>query len=303
MQTSETAKSRSSGVVKWIGRALTLAALAFIAWEVRRQWPALSQWQPTALDLTRTLVQSMLYGASLYMLAGNWQIILDKLSGGAMPVRLGLFSYTSTQIAKYIPGNVAHLIGRYLVLRGKGLSDKALGLATLMELLSMPLAAVLTASLFVTLMPLDPAIWFAPLANFAAPFVLGAGVLAGLAVFVIPAHLPWISHGRRLCLVVLIACLFMGILGLNLWAILYFMIPNPSFAVIPATIIAWLVGYLTPGSPGGIGTREATILLLLEGVAPDSTLLLSVLIFRIVTVSGDFFCYVSGQVLLRPTAA
>jgi uncharacterized membrane protein YbhN (UPF0104 family) len=297
----EESAGQSGQMAKLFGRALTVAAIGFVAWEINQQWDALSQWQPSGKDVLQTGGQSLLYGASLYLLAFNWQMIVGAVSNGELPHRLTLYSYTDTQIAKYIPGNVAHLVSRHVRLRNRGVSDKELGLAALLELISLPLAAVLTAAFFMTVWPIRSATRFADLFSGPAPLVIVLlGLVAGLASFVLPPRLQWSAAARIVSLAVLIACLFMGLLGLNLSMTLSLFASSPPSTVIPAAILAWLVGFLTPGSPGGIGTREASILLLLNGIAPESTLLLTALIFRMVTIGGDVVCYLSGRLLLSP---
>lgn len=292
---------QSGHMAKLFGRALTVAAIGFVAWEINQQWGSLSQWQPSGRDVLQTGAQSLLYGAALYLLAFNWQMIVGAVSNGELPHRVTLFAYTDTQIAKYIPGNVAHLVSRHVQLRNRGVSDKRLGLAALLELISLPLAAVVTAALFMTVWPTRSATRFADLFDGPAPLVIVLlGLLAGVLSFALPSRFQWSGAARVVSLAVLIASLFMGLLGLNLSMTLSLFASSPPSAVIPAAILAWLVGFLTPGSPGGIGTREASILLLLNGIAPESTLLLTALIFRMVTIGGDVVCYLSGRLLLSP---
>jgi len=288
-------------VANLFGRALTIGAIGFVAWEIVQQWDALSEWQPSAGDVLQTGGQSLLYGASLYLLAFNWRMMVDAVSDVALPHRLTLYSYTDTQIAKYIPGNIAHLVGRHIRLRNRGVGDKELGLAVLLELISLPVAAVLTASFFMAVWPTRAATRFAELFNGPAPFVvLLLGLVTVLVALVLPSGLQWSAGARTVGLAVLIACLFMGLLGLNLSMTLSLFGSSSLSTVIPAATLAWLVGFLTPGSPGGLGTREASLLLLLDGVAPESTLLLTALIFRMVTIGGDTVCYLSGRLLLAP---
>ena len=52
--------------------------------------------------------------------------------------------------------------------------------------------------------------------------------------------------------------------------------------------LAWLVGFVTPGSSAGIGVREAVLIAALEGSlgAPASGLI--ALALRLVTIAGDW---------------
>ena len=63
--------------------------------------------------------------------------------------------------------------------------------------------------------------------------------------------------------------------------------PSIGFAgSIPVVALAWLVGFVTPGSSAGIGVREAVLIAALEGTlgAPASALI--ALALRLVTVAA-----------------
>jgi glycosyltransferase 2 family protein len=64
--------------------------------------------------------------------------------------------------------------------------------------------------------------------------------------------------------------------------------PVPQLATV--AIISWIVGYIPLGTPGGLGTREAMVLLLAGPlIGPVDALLLAGL-FRLVTILGDAVC-------------
>jgi hypothetical protein len=67
-------------------------------------------------------------------------------------------------------------------------------------------------------------------------------------------------------------------------------------------IIAWLIGFATPGSPAGLGVREAVLITLLDSPSIEDTLLVAVLISRIVTVLGDMLFFAISS-LFRPKQA
>jgi len=65
---------------------------------------------------------------------------------------------------------------------------------------------------------------------------------------------------------------------------------NPLI-VIPAVIISWFIGFVTPGSPGGIGVKEAVLSLLLMDFYGRENVLVAALLFRVVTVSADVLAF------------
>ena len=64
--------------------------------------------------------------------------------------------------------------------------------------------------------------------------------------------------------------------------------------VASANVIAWLLGYITVGSPGGIGIREAALVFLLRNVYPKEAVVTAAVILRLCCVLADFISYVSA---------
>ena len=59
-------------------------------------------------------------------------------------------------------------------------------------------------------------------------------------------------------------------------------------SVISAFSIAWLLGLIVPGAPGGIGVFEATAIALLdESQFPPATVLIVVALYRVVSILAE----------------
>ena len=87
-------------------------------------------------------------------------------------------------------------------------------------------------------------------------------------------------------LALFVAALFLAVLCKILHvSIEYRMIPS----VLSAYILSWVAGFIVPGAPGGIGIREATLTLLLANVVPVDSALLAAVIFRFISIIGDFW--------------
>lgn len=82
---------------------------------------------------------------------------------------------------------------------------------------------------------------------------------------------------------------FIGVLSLvnDHERLLYF-----SPAVCGAYVVAWLIGFITPGAPAGVGVREVILLFLLENLTSMEGILLSVVLGRVVNVIGDLLFFV-----------
>jgi hypothetical protein len=65
--------------------------------------------------------------------------------------------------------------------------------------------------------------------------------------------------------------------------------------------LAWVVGYVTPGAPGGLGLREAVLVLGLSPVVGDAEAMAVALAYRLVTIVADALL-AGGGFLLRHEA-
>lgn len=64
-------------------------------------------------------------------------------------------------------------------------------------------------------------------------------------------------------------------------------------------MIAWVLGFIIPGAPGGIGVRETALTLLLTPVTGRDMIVVLSVLHRLVTVAGDFTSYLLRKKLWR----
>ena len=201
--------------------------------------------------------------------------------------------YGRSQIAKYLPGNCFHLVGRQLLGRELGHSQAALAMATLLE------AALLVALAASLAAPLARP-W---LGGWAASLPVAA--LAGLGLLCAGERLLpqrwWPLPGRageRGRLLAALAChgAFFALAAGLLWLLVATVsarapgMPGPLMCL-AALACAWAAGFVVPGSPAGLGVREAVLILALEGALGAEAGTVVALALRLVTTAGDgVFC-------------
>ena len=61
--------------------------------------------------------------------------------------------------------------------------------------------------------------------------------------------------------------------------------------IVSGFTIAWVLGFIVPGAPGGIGVRELVITLLLSSVVGESLIVTLSVTHRLITIVGDFMAY------------
>lgn len=287
-------KARLKSLTKWGGRALLVVSIGFLAFEINRNWAAASDWRPSARDTLTVLVSAIIYALALFLIVEAWHQVVGLFADE--PRRRTYPSFAITQIAKYLPGNVAHLFGRGFYLHGGNLSAGQIVTATLTEMLLIP-AAALACIVGAGVLGVKT-LQFGWLPAFFWPLTFGAASLTAAlaAVFAIRLHYLRPAQIYRLAGASALATAFILALGSLYFATFNLVGSANAGDLVIAAIAAWLVGFLTPGAPGGLGTREATLVLLLSHLGQEEAVLLSAALFRIVTVLGDCLLFAAGWI-------
>jgi glycosyltransferase 2 family protein len=257
-----------------------------------------------SVRLTSMLVGGILY-AFAYTLCGiAWGILVSGLQGEKINIFDGLDVYGRANIAKYLPGNVFHFVGRQVLGGRKGWQQNALALGSVLESILIVIAALIVVFALIedvdVLQRLGIPGEFLVVASISA---LVASILffilqkTGTLRRIIPSFFDAIFDLKpfHLILVVLLYLSFHISTGGLLWLLnLEIMGPaqvNILSITISAFVSGWVLGYLTPAAPGGIGVREAVIIYLLSPDVGDSGALGIALSFRIVTTLGDLYFF------------
>lgn len=303
-----------------LGLAVAVAALGYFAVHA---WRALEGQdlgfllQPHVL-LAGTLL-TVLYALTLPLTAAAWAWLLEGLG---QPARFTTTApvLATTQIGKYLPGNIAHHLGRVVIARGCGLDTGRTLVSMAYETVLLVLACAHVGALTLLWSPpaaiaewslaqyrgwLIVAISAAALAiMLAAPRLTGLiarlrannGTTAGIVMHV---HPGWLTALR--CY--LAYALNFALVGAGLWLVARALSPMPLTAgdlvlLTGAFAGSWMLGFLAPGAPAGLGVREAVLSLWL-GTTFDATLAVSlVIVLRIATTLGDLLNFGWGSIAL-----
>lgn len=215
-----------------------------------------------------------------------------------------------SQFAKYLPGNVAHHVGRVVMSRHAGLAPAPVGMAILIELAGPAIVAALIAITFVairggTLPEFYGLARLIPEGAILPALLLGALALALVfALWKWPGYLQALTAPRAQDLAVALGfyLLNFAISGAILLAILSQVAPQIGADYIfltAAFATAWTIGTITPGAPGGLGVREAVLLALVTPVYGAEATLTAALALRVVTTLTDALGFVLGLALRR----
>jgi len=266
-----------------LGVALGVAGIVFVGWKLIVYREQIDLTSVGASGYIAILALAIAYGVSDVLLAAGWREILNHLGIGC---RLGwaVRVYALSQLAKYVPGNIFHLVGRQALGAAAGISHGALAKSSVAELVVIALCGGLFAPLLL------PIYW----PNFGV--LLGPLLFAGTVV--LSLSLVKMLFGNRIARSAACYGFFLIMSGVIFVGAYLLAGGNATASQMPviagAYVLAWLAGLVTPGAPAGIGVREAVLLFLLAGFANPPVILLAVVMGRAVTVLGDLGFYLIG---------
>lgn len=257
---------------------------------------------------------AILYACIIPVTGWAWAGLLAARSEPWRPSVLAMILGLS-QLAKYIPGNIAQHAARATIAVREGMKPASLISTIAQETLLAVVASVAVGLLALLvsghgLVVLDTAhvqalvvACIVLLGSALLIFSMSKGVArksgesavarAISALTILPS---WKVAGSAL-----LAYAFNYLLiGAGLWflAIALGELDKLSYLLVTAAFsLSWLLGFMTPGAPAGLGAREGIMLMLLHGASTPEKLMAFVLLARIATMMGDILCFLAAVLL------
>jgi len=225
-----------------------------------------------------------------------------------------------TQFGKYLPGNVAQHIGRIALARSANIGFPAIVLSISYEtLLSVVACTHLTALTFLWTLPAAMADW--KIVQYRQPVLVLITIAALVAFFIVPRLATHIANRRaaragtdettstlQIRWAVIVACYVFYVLnfcltGTGLWIVSHALMEpgqtGPTLLFMTGAFAStWILGFLAPGAPAGLGVREGVLAVWLNGVMHPSQAIALILVLRIATTLGDLANFVVGSLLM-----
>lgn len=244
-----------------------------------------------------------------------WMLLLRDQSI-RLPLGKAMQIVAISQIGKYLPGNVGHFAGRAVMGRTAGV-PMGVTAGTLLIEMAWTLAIGAGFSALALLFYLDssarlslPPVGIPELGAVAALLLAGPWLGIHAVNRLAPGLSARVGGGKPLApprlgtalavSVLLTVCFFILGVVLQLQAIWFFQVEQAP--LLPLTFLfaaAWLVGYVVPGAPGGLGVREAMMLVLLTPVVGAGAAVGLGISMRLVTLAGDGLAFLAGIVSKR----
>lgn len=275
------------------GTLLSLIAITVVGATAYRSFDGLRHSLSSGLFLSTVFGSILAYAILLQLVGLAWHRLLTAADGPSLSPIQALAICGRTQIYKYLPSNVLHMVGRYGFAKKAGASNKALAFAQIAELLTIASAASVLAVAFAksTLVRVLSQYGYNQQITGALIAVVGAAALVICLILAARLRTAKISYRvlSALAIAFVIYVLFFFGSGLLLAVLCKNFVNDVGITeLIGIGTTAWLIGFIVPGAPGGFGVREA---LLIAGL---STIGLSVsdatavaLGYRVVTLAGD----------------
>lgn len=290
-------------LIRWIGTLLAITAIVLLILQFKAQAGQISvdQWKDS---LGFVLLAALGYALCGVPLGLVWWLSVRSAGAAGLTMRQVVPVQWSSQLGKYLPGNVAHFAARHWMMRRHGVGHLSLVAAGLLEAMALMVAAGLVGvgvlrPAFGIVLDIELPMGFELIVLL---FLFGAAILA----WRVTRRRGWIDArkpGREA---------LMEWLGAVALALLFFIGMSLCFLVVSATLslsdftrvapwiaVSWLLGFIVPGAPGGIGIREFVLVLGLTPLIGEPSALVAAVLFRLVTVGGDGLMALTGLLVQR----
>lgn len=294
-----------------VGLIAAAASIAYIAVSWRGQDMRVFA-SPRAIAALGSGVAFYLVG--VLVTAWAWQRLLSDIGVRSVWRELaGILAVT--QIGKYLPGNVGQHIGRASMSFSHGIGPVPFVVTAGVEVLLMMLASVtvgivallLSGNSFALIPGNGSRIIF--LVAFIAIAIVGLLLARRLVPSLVGRFAPKHAHAFNagtlpsapaMSVAFAMYCMVYLAFGAGIVLMARMLtpgVPQDAWLLVGSFALAWIIGFVTPGAPAGLGVREAVMLLILGTTYPAVAAGAIVVGLRVVTTVGDILLFPIGLLL------
>lgn len=305
-------------VLKYIGNILTIIALIFIIKKILGMEFDVAIFAKPAnwLILVTAL---LLYILNVMFICFPWVQLVEIFSSQKIPMKTAMIVYSKSNILKYVPGNVFQYVGRNELAVKMKVSHVDVACSTVIDtaislFMAIILSVILMHSYLKQLFSL-----------FGKNMIMTISIIIVLFLIIVfflyfkfkdkfklylNKYVAALRENKKNVLKLLTCFLFYFIqnivLSLLYMGLVVFIFEQEmdliNFAnLIGAQIIANVIGFLTPGAPGGIGIRE-TVMTIIGGSFLDSDIILmSMVVYRMINVVADVLYFFVMKIVEKKT--
>lgn len=261
----------------------------------------------TPLDIFLFFALCILYFFINFLRAVNWSNLISiQSSKPGFSAAYAVSVYLRTEIIKYVPSNVMHFAGRQFMMRKSGVKDRYTAAASTADIVLVLAAAALSVIAGLYFLDINlPSHYIIQSTRFKIFILLS--FTAGLSFLVMLAVKRRSVHRfmhRKTIFTILKGMLF-SIIIFFINALIFTLIIHETsesafhfkdfFFVWSGYSFCWAAGLIVPGAPGGLGIREALIVIVFGNIYGNDSMAISGIIMRIVSISGDMISFAASH--------
>lgn len=264
--------------LKRIGKVVSVLAICFVIYTAATMIKQLDttfiSWSLVPLLLISVII--CIFCNFVY--AYSYHNILQTITEIKYPLKDILAMYLTSNIYKYLPSNVMHYVGRNLIAQQYQIPQKKVLLSTIYEIVNV------VAVTFIYCI----SCWFSKI-----------NILLIVPIYIISIAVAKIFKMSKSFILISSTTLLNNIIVVALYNFYTMTILGTDFTQISLyQSVSWLVGFLTPGAPGGIGIKEMVLIKL--GTSDLIPALTAVAIMqRLILISGDILAFLAAKFLTK----
>lgn len=302
-------------LARWLGLLIMLAATGYFIVELVEHRQIFREIAWTASGIMALIASIVTMVLVIFVGGLIWhQLLRDQ--GLPTPPLVAVRIVALSQIAKYLPGNVGHMVGQVALARAAGIPVGVSVTTLVMSTVWLTAIGIGVGGPGLVELAASRNIEWLPSITPLGLIILGVGLVFApwVAVIIMNRFLPRLSarlgNGSPVVVPSLGAAVMLSLgflLSFLLFGLMLHLQARWLFGVIDVNLLhftllfasAWVVGYLVPGAPGGVGVREALMLLLLTPTTGAAVAAALGVTMRVATLLGDGVAFLAGLGLAR----
>lgn len=298
-------KISKNKIITIVGNILMIVSVFFIAKYIYEQNIDFAFLKERA-NIIVAILLILLSSVGVICLAMAWKNNLETISKTCIISKEdAIWLCSKANLARYIPGNVAHYASRNIIGIKYNLQQETMVLASVMEIV---LVVLVGGMIIISLMYADVKL---VVSNILMEYKIPMPMLCILVILIVSVGIAFIFcyckkrkyriSSRQIAksiksIIIYTLFHFINVVVFGIMIIIIF--EHGSLEQIVSLggcyLSAWIIGMLTPGAPGGIGIREYVLLFLLKNQLAEDIILQLAVLMRIITVGGDIVAAIIG---------
>lgn len=287
--------------IRFVGVALMVVSVIGYGYTLIGHFDVLAGLELTGVSFAAAAFGIFLYPVIYGLAAGIWIYSLRCLSAN-LPWRASAEIGFTAQFGKYLPGNVAHHVARVVFAKRYNVTTKlVLGSMVIETACLVGCGFLIACAALLGQVELRTKIHELVSTN-SWPYFLACALVLSLLIVSFLVHQrqlfkSWQFKPRWLVHCSILTVLVFVMHGLIAQAVLVgvFQVSASLVTVTGVFALAWVIGFLTPGAPAGIGVREVVLTLGLGTVCPPGVAVSLAAVLRLVSTCGDGVTYLIGR--------